>query len=291
MLWLEQLSAAGKAYEERASALSGQLSSDLERAERRLVTAKKSGSLPDFVGILAKDGRLPRVKTHSLPLAGLGAASPDAIAAADSELARCRQEPSRTNLDASLAALETARLPTPLEEANFLAICRRLHMPETWPSGQPLHDVLVARQTGRGACSRRPGSAAGRRTSATGWVRRNWRGQIGATGPGRCGAARPERQNSLTQADDTVASLKNLTIGQRAAHAFEQRDELWAQSAVPGEWLCRPQFDADKQEAADTAIRQTLMPLLAAGIDLDQHLASTETQEALPTVRGRPIPP
>jgi hypothetical protein len=273
-LWLERLAAAGKAYEERSSALYSQLADELQKTEELYAAARQAPSLPAYVGVTASAARLPQLSMHSLPLAAFwGTLKPDALRTIEQELARCQAEPSRANLAQTLAALEQAQLPPAFEETNFLAICRRLHAAQAWPGAQPLSDVLAVRQLAeRLAAPPSSGQQPGDERSAW-WVRgplepldRSRRELEDAVLLG------PRRGVSVPPADDTLDRLQNLTIGERAARAFELRDELWADLPYLAAWLSRAQFDADRQDAADKQIRQTLLPLIAAAIDLEQQL-------------------
>ena len=276
LLWLEQLSAAGTAYAERANSVFAQIASDMDAIERRLAIARKTQSLPDHVQLLTGENRLPSLKAHSLPLAQFWATEDrDLLNALRGHLDRCQKEPTRGNISFALAAFDSANIPL-TDEATFLAICQRLHVPVQWPSGVPLAQTLQARELAERhsvppANNERPGDER-----AHTWLR----AQLASLDDSRreredavlLGPAGAENQ---TAADELIRALESLTLGNRAAQVFALRDELWAELPYLAQWACREQFDAQPQDQADLLIRQTLLPLIAAGLELEDQLVRT----------------
>jgi hypothetical protein len=274
LLWLEQLSAAGPAYTETANSVFTQVATDMEAIERRLIVTRKTQSLPDHAKLLTGENRLPALKAYSLPLAQLWAtADRDVLNALRGHLDRCQLEPTRGNISATLAAFGSANVPL-TDEATFLAICQRLHVPGQWPNRIPLAQTLQARELAeRHAVPPTVGESPGDERAHS-WVRAplaslddSRRELEDAVLLGPAGAG------NQTAGDELIRALQNFTLGKRAAQVFALRDELWAELPYLAQWACRKQFDAQPQDRADLLIRQTLLPLIAAGIELEDQLA------------------
>lgn len=277
LLRLEQLAAAGKAYEAEAGQLRRDLAARLNDAQRRREAAARSGSLPEFAAIL--DGvALPPQKMHSLPMAALwGTTDAEALRTLTTEMARVAAEPSPANIAAALGADEAAKLPAPLDETNLLAIWQRLGVPAAWRDPAPLALAWQVHTLAEQHAAPLPLDGVPGDERAHAWVR-------SALAP--LDAARrqledsvlvgPAQASALAPGQDTRQSLADFTLSERTTAAFALRDDLWAELPHLAAWLCRPQELADDEAAADRLIQRTLQPLLAEAIHLEEHLQRTE---------------
>jgi hypothetical protein len=281
LLWLEQLAVAGKAYDERASSLAAQLNGELSTAEEKLKAASRTRSLPAYANVLSTAGETAPLKPHSLPLSEFwGQVDSDVLIGLRQSLARCQESPTTNNLSVAISAFEGASLPASMDETNFLAIWRRSFVPQQWASSKLLAEVLQARESAeQQAVPAASGSGPGDER-AHAWVRadlasmdqqRRALEDAILVGPGRAAPG---------SASELVQSLASDTLGQRSSKAIAARDELWATVPYFAEWLCRPQFEAAPEKIANDAIRQTLLPLLQAGLELEQRLMRNDGQAA-----------
>ena len=276
LLRLEQLTAAGKAYEAEAGQLRGELATRLNQAEERRQAAARSGSLPAFAAVL--DGAAgPPLKMHSLSMAALwGTADADALRALGAEMARVAEEPSPANIAAALGAGEAARLPAALDETNLLAIWQRLAVPAAWRDPAPLAlawqvHSLAEQHAAPFSLDGLPGDER-----AHAWVR----GPLAQLDADRrqledAVLVGPALDNALAPGQDTRQALESFTLSERVTAACALRDDLWAELPHLAAWLCRPQERADDEAAADRLIEKTLRPLLAEAIHFEEHLERT----------------
>ena len=233
----------------------------------------KTRSLPAYAGVLAGAEVIAPVKPHSLPLAELwGLADRDVVLGLKQQWQRCQETATANNLAGAIAAFDATNLPV-MDEANFLAIWRRAFVPQQWANAGVLNQALRAHELAEqqavpAASDDGPGDER-----AHAWVRadlaavdRQRRAIEDAVLVG------PVKAASSANGSELVNTLTSEKLGQRSAKAFATRDELWAKMPYLAQWLCRPQFDVDHEKAADAAIRQTLIPLIEAGLELEQRL-------------------
>jgi hypothetical protein len=279
LLWLEQLAEAGSAYEAEAKSLADQLHQSLSEAQSRLEVAEASHSLPAYQAVLSPYRPKWQVQAHSLPLGQfLGTIDPAASRALAAQLATCRQAPSDSALRGVLAAFEQAKLPGGTTENNLLGRWQRYHVPAQWPDAEILGDVLAARLTAeRLAAPVTEGELPGDER-AHAWVRPKAEALDKLCRQLEDGAVLGPQAGDLAEqrAAAAAAAEEAETASRQAGEALALRDRLWAELPYLAAWLARPQFDPAVEQEADLAVRQSLLPLIADGLALEEQLTRRE---------------
>ncbi|MDX1944686.1 MAG: VWA domain-containing protein [Pirellulaceae bacterium] len=278
LLWLEQLTDAGSAYEAQAKSLAESLQESLSTAQTRLAAAEASGSLPAAEGVLTPFRAKRPVSAHSLPLSRfLGTVDPAVARALETQFSTCRQTPSDSAIRVALASLDEANLPGQLTEGSVLALWQRYFVPAQWADAQTLGDVLHFRLT-----AERLAAPAGERLAGDERAHYWLRPRAGVLD--RLCRQLEDRAVLGPQAGDlqtlrdsaTTAVEEASTIAADAQSTLALRDELWASLPYLAQWLTRPQITPAAQDRADLAIRQTLLPLIADGLTLETQLVRSE---------------
>lgn len=290
LLWLEELAAAGSAYNLAAKSLHDELEASLTQTKQKLAQAREQPSIVTYDNLLGTStAPLPRVAGSSLPLAAFWGN----VTAADErslayQLDLCQQAPSQLNLQATVRAFDQAQLPSPTIEQTLLGLWQRYHVPALWPEARSLSEVFAARRSAERLAAPVPATGAvglpgDERAHA--WLRSEL-AKLNQTcrsleDAALLGAEKAKIDSPLALARAEIERCSQLAA--ELASAFALRDRLWAELPYHAQWLTRLEFDAKRQQANDAAIRQTLVPLVADGMALESQMRRGQVGAANPT--------
>lgn len=287
LVWLEQASRAGAAYEAAAVGLYGQLSEQLGKALARVegdAEAKSYRRRDPFTG---RRTRLPdELSLHSLALAARFELVPaDRAAQLTDKLQAFAAQPRASQLG-SLLALDQ-QMPL-WSEAHWPRLVDR------WAGGvfadQPalvgasLRCRLMAEQT---AAPVEAGVVPWLRAAAAGAERLRRQGEdqlLIATDESLTAAAQ-----SFAQAEAAYGTAQAWSDATREATAL--RDRVWAELPWLAQWFCAPVPAGQTSEEIDQVINQTLLPLVDDLNQLAVVLAEGPADEVDSPAAGPPFAP
>jgi hypothetical protein len=290
LLWLEELSASGVAYQQLALRTAESVQLQLQSIVERLGEFEQNPSVGRRSGIISGDyDTMPPLRLLSLPLAQyFGSLPSQEISAALDQLGTMQLAPSATQLgraEKNLEQLEDGQL----EELQFLRMLRRYESPEIWDNSRRLAQLMQLR-----ARADRLGVPGGK-PAATGDERAHYwvRATITSADDARRAAedqlfvaGQPELDIRLKAADDDYKSSEQVQI--TVERASNLRDRAWAEWGNYAIWLADRPVSGPTANVGERIIQNHLVPLIEDARKLDTLLADhTSLQDS--SAAGRQI--